>query len=190
VKIVKEEYQTIQKKEEKSKLESSQNKDRLPIVYADDIVPVSEQLGLLERSITDYYLTKFFVSTPTLPDADDRALLFQFIEKYIKSGKANDVFWQVVEKRFNEPLDFRKIYYLTEGVRLIEPYQGKWRLSPSLGRPYLTELLKRCGKETENLIDKISGYESPEEKKKEDVRSWQRDSDFFKRDKRSYKKNE
>jgi hypothetical protein len=161
-------YQTINSKKGRLKSENLQEKKETPVVYKEDVIPLSEQSGLVQTPLIDYLLR---IEILQLPDAGDRALFFHHVEEYIKAGDAEDVFLQIAQKNFDKPIDFRKIFYLCEGVKLVEPYHGKWKVAQRIDRPYLIELLTRCGGDS-HLMDMINQYKSPKQKREEEMELW------------------
>jgi len=170
---MREKYLVACTEEEDHKLASIQKRKELPVVSKDVLVPLYEQSYQVTRTIS-HYLSQILV--PQLFDPIDEMRVLFYIENYIKLNEAEDIFLQIAENKFDKVFD-RKLLPLTEGVRLVEYSDGKWRVTPRLYRPSLLELLKRYERMTnipvEDLIVKVNNYNPLSEKEKENEdRGW------------------
>jgi len=162
VKIVSERYQTVTSRKEKLESESLKVKKETPVVYKEDVVSLSAQLGLVKTPISDYIKK---IEIPHLIDAGDRDLLAHYAEKYLSKYGYDDVFRQIAENRFNRLFD-DKILLLNEKLGLVEYHNGRWRVTKSLGKKYSLEILTRCKEidsSAQDLIDKINKHKTPEQ---------------------------
>jgi hypothetical protein len=157
-------------KDEITKLENLKSDRNLPVVFKELLVPLYAQGNLEVSQTIDDYLKKMKI--PQLSDGIDKARVRFYMQNYILLNDAEEVFLDIAKNEFNRLFD-KKLFHLSEGVRLIEYAEGKWQVAPSSCRPTLLEFLNRYKKMTgspvEDLIEKVNRY-NPQKKDENESR--------------------